>query len=69
MIKLLTLLTVNSLIGGTADADALDAGAVVGAGGVDALILLHVTLGPLPPSQTGALSFLVQAVAAAQHWA
>lgn len=43
-----TLLAVDALVGGAADAESLDAGAVVGAGGVDALALLHIALRPLP---------------------
>lgn len=64
-----TLLTVNPFVGRTAYADSLDAGAVVGAGGVDALTFLHITLCPLPARQAHAPSFLVHAVAAAQHGA
>lgn len=64
-----TLFTVYPLVGGAADADALDAGAVVGAGGVDALTFLHVTLRPLPSGQAHALPLLVHAVTAAQHGA
>lgn len=65
----LTLLTVHALVGWTTYADSLNAGAVVGAGGVDALTFLHVTLCPLPPDQAHAPSFLIHPVAAAQHWA
>ena len=65
----LTLFTVGSLVGGATDADSLDAGAVVGAGGVDTLTFLHITLRPLPSRQAHAPSFLIHAVAAAQHGA
>lgn len=64
-----TLLAVDALVGGAADAESLDAGAVVGAGGVDALALLHVALRPLPARQAHAAAFLIDAVAAAQHGA
>lgn len=63
----LTLLTVGALVGWTAYADSLNARAVVGAGGVDALTFLHVTLCPLPPGQAHTPSFLIHPVAAAQH--
>lgn len=62
-----TLLTVGALVGWTAYADSLNARAVVGAGGVDALTFLHVTLCPLPPGQAHTPSFLVHPVPAAQH--
>lgn len=65
----LTLFTVNPLVGRATYADSLDAGAVVGAGGVDTLTFLHVTLSPLPAGQAHAPPFLVHAVAAAQHGA
>lgn len=65
----LTLLTVHALVGWTTYADSLNAGAVVGAGGVDALTFLHVTLCPLPTGQAHTPSFLIHPVAAAQHWA
>lgn len=64
-VKHLTLFTVNPLVGGTAYADSLDAGAVVGAGGVDTLTFLHITLCPLPTCQAHAPSFLIHAVTAA----
>lgn len=64
-----TLLAVDALVGWAADAESLDAGAVVGAGGVDALALLYVALRPLPARQAHAAAFLVDAVAAAQHGA
>lgn len=63
----LTLLTVNALVGWTTYADSLNAGAMVGAGGVDALTFLHVTLCPLPPRQAHTPSFLIHPVPAAQH--
>lgn len=63
----LTLLTVGALVGWTAYADSLNARAVVGAGGVDALTFLHVTLCPLPPGQAHTPSFLIHSVPAAQH--
>lgn len=63
----LTLLTVNALVGWTTYADSLNAGAMVGAGGVDALTFLHVALCPLPPCQTHTPSFLIHPVPAAQH--
>lgn len=65
----LTLLTVNALISWTTYADSLNAGAMVGAGGVNALTFLHITLCPLPPHQTHTSSFLIHPVPAAQHWA
>lgn len=63
----LTLLTVNALVGRTTYADSLNAGAMVGAGGVDALAFLHVTLCPLPPSQAHTPAFLIHPIPAAQH--
>lgn len=63
----LTLFTVNPFVGRTAYADSLNAGAMVGAGGVDTLTFLHVTLCPLPPRQAHAPSFLIHPVTAAQH--
>ncbi len=69
IVKLLTLFTVNPLVGWTTYADSLDAGAVIGAGGVDTLTFLHVTLRPLPASQAHTPSFLIHAVSAAQHGA
>lgn len=63
----LTLLTIGALVGWTAYADSLNAGPVVGAGGVDALTFLHVTLCPLPPGQAHTPSFLIHPVPAAQH--
>lgn len=66
-LQLLTLFTVNPLVGRIAYADSLDAGAMVGAGGVDTLTFLHITLCPLPPCQAHTPPFLIHAVAAAQH--
>lgn len=40
---------------------------MVGAGGVDALAFLHVTLCPLPPGQAHTPSFLIHPIPAAQH--
>lgn len=68
-IKHLTLFTVNPLVGWATYADSLDAGAMVGAGWVDAMTFLHVTLCPLPPCQAHTPSFLIHAVTAAQHGA
>lgn len=63
----LTLLAVVALVGGHADADALHALAVVGAGGVHALVLLDAALGALPAGVACATALLVLAVTAAQH--
>lgn len=63
----LTLLTVNALVGWTTYTDSLNAGAMVGTGGVDALTVLHVTLCPLPPRQAHTPSFLIHPIPAAQH--
>lgn len=68
-VKLLTLFTVNPLVGRTAYADSLDAGAMVGAGGVDTLTFLHITLCPLPSCQAHTPSFLIHTVATAQYGA
>lgn len=61
------MFAVDPFIGRTTDADTLDAGAVVGAGGVDTLPFLYVTLCPLPPFEAHTPSFFVQTVPAAQH--
>lgn len=63
----LTLLTVNALVGWTTYADSLNTGAMVGAGGVDALTFFHVALCPLPPCQAHTPSFLIHPVPTAQH--
>lgn len=63
------MFAVDPLVGWTANAESLDARAVVGAGGVDTLALLHVTLCPLPARQAHAPALLVHPVTAAQHGA
>ena len=60
------MLAVVSLVGGATEADSVDAGAVIGAGGVDALVLLDVTLGALPAGVTLTEAFLVISVTAAE---
>lgn len=67
IVKRLTLFAVNPLVGWTTYADSLNAGAMVGAGGVDTLTFLHVTLCPLPPCQANTPSFLIHPITAAQH--
>lgn len=67
--KKLTLLAVDPLVGRVTYADSLDAGTVVGAGGIDTLTFFHITLCPLPSCQAHTPSFLIHAVTAAQYGA
>lgn len=63
----LALLTADALVGRVAHAGALDAVPMIGAGGVDALVLLNVTLGSLPTRVAQAVALLVLPITAAQH--
>ena len=65
----LTFLAVLALVAGVADAGAHDAGAVVTAGHVDALVGGHVALGALPAAVAQAPALHVLAVPTAEHWA
>lgn len=60
------MFTVVALVGGAAHTDAVDTGAVVGAGGIDALVLLDVTLWALPARVTLAVTFLIISIPTAQ---
>lgn len=60
------MFTVVALIGRAAHADAVDTCAVIGAGGIDALVLLDVTLWALPARVTLAVTFLIISIATAQ---
>ena len=64
-----TFLAVLALVAGVADAGAHDAGAVVAAGHVDALVGWHVALGALPAAVAQAPALHVLAVPAAEHGA
>ena len=64
-----TFLAVLALVAGVADAGAHDAGAVVAAGHVDALVGWHVALGTLPATVAQAPAFHVLAIPTAEHGA
>ena len=61
------MLAVGALESRRADALAVEAPAVAGAGGVAALVLAQRTVGALPAGEAVALAARVHAVAAAQH--
>ena len=64
-----TFLAALALVAGVADAGAHDAGAVVAAGHVDALVGGHVALSALPAAVAQAPALHVLAVPAAEHGA
>lgn len=64
-----TFLAVLALVAGVADAGAHDAGAVVAAGHVDALVGWHVALGTLPAAVAQAPALHVLAIPTAEHGA
>lgn len=66
-VQALTFLAVFSAVSGCAGADAMAAGAVAAALGIDALRRRDVTLQPLPAAVAHAHSLTVLAVTAAQH--
>lgn len=65
----LTFLTVLALVAGVADAGAHDAGAMVAAGHVDALVGGHIAFGALPAAVAQAPALHVLAVPTAEHGA